>query len=358
MMDCERSIGRLYQYASRHQFEEFDALLALLEEEQPFEAMWEAYLMRAQIKLFSTDITLWDDLERVAQIKKKPQYACLNSVWECDIPNRFVVFPRESGALQMFCQTLPQTRSMMVRWYGVQGDNMVSIIQCNILYFMGDIQSSLSLSEASLSLSYGSDLDTLLFSINCFRCYLALGMPEKAERSIIQAIRLSAKHPECVAAYLCFRDWVNLTTNWSGDSPRFIENDQGMKLPVLDDRIESIRTGMARTTAMESAFIAYAERYYENAYGIRQHFMDVFNAIYWHAMRDYAQAEVFYGKMENTLTTTGLLMPGIECGGQILPLLKYAQSSITTAHNKLLAALMDKAQEYENALGAYQSAGE
>jgi len=182
---------------------------------------------------------------------------------------------------------------------------------------------------------------------------LALIQPEKAHECMFDIIRHSKAYPECVEIYTAFRQWANLTTGWSGDSPRFYEDEDGKKQPVLADRMEGIKLGTARDTPIESLFLEYAQKSYDGAYKIREYCVNLFHAMYWLSIDDRRQVESYFQKVYEIMITSGLLMPIIECGEQVLPLLKYMQQRDA---NLCLDNLMSRAAHYEEALKQYRLA--
>ena len=81
--------------------------------------------------------------------------------------------------------------------------------------------------------------------------------------------------------------------------------------------------------------------------------MDLFHAMYWLSISDYKQAESYFKKVYEMMTASGLLMPIIEYGEQIMPLLKYMQQRDA---NLCLDNLMLRAAHYEEALKQYRLA--
>lgn len=352
-MDSMKSLDLLYQYAAGYLFDKFDMLFSELETTLSFDQFWEAYLLRAQIKLFVADPSVVDDLTALDHIDIRPRFACLNTAWEADAPNRFIVYSKEPGLLQRFMGALPQVREKMTRWYDRTGDIMVRQVQCNLLYWSGDVQESLVLVNESLDMGPGTHTDTFLLLCAQFRCYLALGESKAAEQCMMELIRMSKRYPECVAPYQAFRGWANITTSWNGDTPRFSQDDSGKRQPVFDDRLDDIRKGSARITPLETVFASFAERHYDGVYTLRQYYMDVFHGMYWLFVGDKKLAEAFAQKIYDTATVTGLIMPIVECGAQIMPLLRHVKRQGMDFSAEWLAKISTMAQAYENALEQY-----
>lgn len=351
-MNDTKNMKFLFQYASSRKFEEFDKLFSELEKLTPGE-FWEAYLMRAQIKLYTTDLTIMDDLKKAEQNSGTPQFPSLIASWKSDGLNRFVVFPKASGELKAFLQVLPQVREKLSRWYGRRNDFLLEQLQGEICYFMGEVSAAMSFLEAQCATEPESHIDAIHALILRFRCYLAVKQTEKAHECMFDIIRYSKAYPECVEIYAEFRRWANLTTSWSGDSPRFYEDEDGKKQPVMADRLEGIKLGIARDTLLEAPFLEYAKNHYEGAYSLRQYYMDWFHAMYWLYIGDHKQTESYFCKVYEIATSSGILMPIIECGAQCIPLMQYMEK---TNIGLFLDNFVQRTEHYEDCLNAYRLA--
>lgn len=354
-MGTQENIGLLFQHASQYRFEEFDALFSELKVRLSPEAMWEAYLMRAQIKLFASDQSIMDDLEIVKQTSSQPKFACLNTVWGSDSANRLIVCGNMPGSLMRFLGDLPRAREVMSALYGEPGDVMVRQMLCNVFYFVGKIEEALLLAEEPFSPEYDNPTDDLLMRGMRYRCYLALGETSKAEQCIMEIIRFSRRYPECVAPYRAFRGWANITTSWSGDSPRFYRDKMDTPHPVLEDRLELIRDGASRTTRLEAPFVNYATRHYADAYPLREFYMDLFHAIYWLSIGDRHQIEMSCALLCDMVNATGIITPVVECGEHAAALLRYLSQNALVCSKSWLDKVISMAQQYEQTLEAYRS---
>ncbi|MFV0400686.1 MAG: hypothetical protein ACK5LX_08720 [Oscillospiraceae bacterium] len=263
------NIERMYLYASNCRLQDFENLFSELEIQLSADDRREALLMRAQIKLFAADATFLSDLALAAELGAASRFRCLNQVWLSDAPNRFNVFPEKAGALQTFLQMLPRAEKLIDGFWGSAGRRMVRQIRSEILYFTGSFGDALELIREQQE-TVETCTEEILHQCMLFRCCLAPREPRKAEQCMLNMIRISKEHPECVSAYQAVRRWANLTTGWTGETPRFYDDSAGEELPVLEDRREAIRMGFARTTPLEKPFVEYAERHYANACTIRQ----------------------------------------------------------------------------------------
>ena len=353
-MSNDKRMEALYKHAANHRFEAFDRLFTELEATISFEQFWEAYLMRAQIKLFAGDPFIIDDLVLVGSPDAQPQFPCLNTVWEADAPNRFIIYSKAPGLLQSFAQSLPRVHEIMTHLYGAQGGIMVRLMQFHLLYLRGEIQESFELTEDSFKSEDATPTDILMLLCARFRCYLALGATEDAEHCMMEVIRMSKKYPSCIAPYLSFRGWANITTSWNGESPRFSEDAAGQQQPVFDDRLEDIRKGSARTTPLEAPFEDYAARHYDGAVTLREYYMEVFHAMYWLLVGNTRQAETCAQGLYEMATTTGMIMPLVECGEQIMPLLRHVKKKDIGISDAWLEKISAMAQQYEKMLEMYR----
>ncbi|ULQ60977.1 tetratricopeptide repeat protein [Brucepastera parasyntrophica] len=353
-MDKSKDLEVLYHYAAERRFKAFNELWAKAVSGGPDNEFPDAYLMRAQIKLFAADETFLEDLETAGRIHAKSRFPCLNSQWLSDSPNRFIVFSKKPDALQRFLQRLPEAKDKMEHWFGKPGGNMVRQIQSEIFYFTGRFTEAINLAEEQQIMDSGNHTDEILLQCVLFRCHLATGNTEKAEQNMLNMIRLSEAYPECRKSYQSIRTWANLTTGWSGDSPRFCNDFQGKTYPVLDDRQEAIRMGFDQITVLETPFIEYAEHSYDQPYTMRQYYMDIFHALYWFQTSDFQQTESHFLTVYNIAAASGLIMPLAEVGGHIIPLLQHIRDTSQVCSPELIGRILSLAEQYEENTEAYR----
>ena len=354
-MKKDNKIAALFQYASEYRFREFDMLFSTMEKDLPPDEFFEAYLLRAQIKLYTTDLTILDDLSKAETAGSKPRFPLLKSKWKGDAPNRFIVFPGTPGALKMFLDALPQIREKLTFWYGEQGNIAVQQIEYEIYYFVGNVERARALAEEQYASKTKNNMDAIWALITQYRCNLALAEQQKAEQNMFDIIRCSKAFSECVEIYKAFRAWVNLTTSWNGDSLRFYEDENGQKQPIFKDRLEGIKMGNARTTSSETPFVEYAERSYEGAIMLRHLYMVVFHAMYWISMNDCRQGESYFTRMCDIMQASDIVMPFIESGEQVMSLVKYVKDKAIPCPRDWLENITARAIHYEECLRIYRS---
>lgn len=352
-MTHEDCMMPLFEAAQKMEFAAFDQLFESLRAQLAPQLFAEAYLMRAQIKLFTSDATLQQDIQRAQQDGAVPQFPFLCDRWKQDALNRFLVFPAKQGALHRFLQALPVAAQAFLQYYGQAGICTVRQLQSEVQYFLGNEKTALALSIQQPK-SVHCPVSAMQAIILQFRCHLALGRIQNAQACMFETIRYSKCYPECVGNYAAFREWANVTTGWSGDSPRFVKSNQGEKLPDLSDRLTSIKFGIGRDTPCEIPFVQHARQTLGNAYSLRSYYMHCFNAVYWHSTADYERMQHHLDIVCDALQTNGLVMPLVEMGEQILPLLRYVQQKAGAAVPDWLCSLRQRAAQYERHLAQYQ----
>lgn len=352
-MGSSQTPDRLYQYAANYSFDDFECAFAALASTASRQELGEAYLMRAQIKLLAADESLVDDLGAAAG-PGPSLYPCLGSHWPADSPNRFNVFPTAPGALSRFLAVLPQAAEELGRRFGEEGSNFARGIQNELLYFLGRFDEALTLATQQQNSGPGGCTGAILSQCVQFRCHLATGHSQEAEQCMLEMIRLSRAWPRCLAPYEAIRQWANLTTGWNGDTPRFHNSPGGAVQPVLEDLLNAIRQGFSRMTPLEAPFVAYAQKQYENAYTLRQYYMDLFNAMYWFQAGDMEQAEAYFLRISQIAAASGIFLPIVECGGHVLPLLRHIENSGAACPRGWLAMVQTLAAQYEKTIDAYR----
>lgn len=352
-MNRDKELSQLYQYASEYKFHEFSTLFSNLATTLPAEVLQEAYLWQAQIKLYTADATLLDDLNQAPLHNRSLRFPCLNNNWLSDSPNRFIVLRSDEHSFEHFWKCLPIAEKKLGNYYGPIGYSMVNQLQSEILYFRGMFSQSLHLAAQQKNIVHPNPTDTLMAQSIAFRCYLATGVVDAAERCMLSMIRISKDSPKCLIPYRAIRTWSNLTTSWGGDTQRFYEEPTGEIVPCFEDRLDAIQKGFSRMTPLEKPFVEYAGQQFDDIYTLREYYMDVFHAMYWAQIGDYHQTERGFLRAYRIARSSGLIMPFVESGKQLIPLLSYVKNTGMNCSHEWLDRISSLAEQYEENLTVY-----
>ncbi|MDL2236294.1 hypothetical protein LJC56_00455 [Christensenellaceae bacterium OttesenSCG-928-K19] len=340
----------LHQYALEYRLSEFHTLFGEYTAGQEAQNLLDAYLLQAQLKLFTADETIYDDLKQAEEIGGKARFPCLCLGWLPQDPNTFVVFNKDPGSLKRFLNVLPDSAALLRQWYGEPGYGMACQIRSEILYFTGNFEEAVLLAKEQY-LRTEDCVSMLIAGYILYRCYLAMDKSEDAKETLLRIIRLvkeNPDHPTCKKVYKTIRSWSNLTTGWSGDTPRYHHTPDGYVLPVLEDRAAEILKGISRLGPTEEPFVEYAALNYKEIYTARLLYVDIFHAVYQFRAGKKAQAEKHFTKAYHVAEATGIVMPFVEYGEQIIPLIEsLAGKKYATGW---MEQIIDLARRYEESL--------
>lgn len=349
-----QEVNRLYRNALAYDFSAFHGD-PKDESSHDTEDLADLYSMKAQIKLLTGDRAALDDLRQMNALDKPPRLPFLLSEWKPNSPNCFFVFDTKPGSVQDFLEILPSCGELLRTWYGERGFNTAMQIKSEILYFMGRPEEAAELSKTLFRQSESDHLYHVLTGYTLFRCHLAMGKIHAAESVILEIIRYAKKSDKtrCVEMYHTIREWVNLTTGWSGDSPRYLKTAAGDMLPVLDDRITAIRRGISSLSSTEEPFVTFARHNNAGSYAMRELYMDIFAAMEAFRNGDSEQAKSSFFKAYRIAEPNNLLMPFAEYGEQIKSLTNYMAKDhdIDPAWVRRVTEI---AGQYEKNLSAYR----
>lgn len=356
-MDDNNYIRLAYDYAANY---EFITLLKLLSEDKfhlDSNHSTDIYLILAQIQLFSSDINIMKNLNKADKQKSMPQYPCLRQAWQFKSPNRFIVFQTEEGALSRFLNYLPETANQLTHWYGESGCGMARQLESEIRYFRGEYGKAILLAQDQLTYSVESRADELMAYYVLFRCWLGLGETKKAQNAMFMMIERSSSQYSTEYSYEIYqsiRDWANLTTGWSGDTPRYHSTPDGYVLPVLEDRVAAILKGISQLSDSEKPFADFASISYKNYYAVRWLYMDIFYAINSFRAGQYNQAMENFQRAYQLACASDIIMPFVEYGNQILPLLCKILKIETRYSSAWINRVITLAEQYEDSINAYR----
>lgn len=349
-----RKLNLLYELAVKLKLETFDELFDEIVKEFDFTDVWEVYLIRAQLKIYISDSSFINDLLKVIDIKEKPNYPLLNTKWKMDSSNQYSISHMSNNDLLEFKKILSESISIMEKFYGVYGINTILELLCEINYFQSNFDEAKGLLKTIEDSNSLRLIDELFFYFMSYRVNLASGDWKVAEKSMLEVIRLSQKYPVCQQAYQQFKGWAVLTTNWSGDSDRFIINKEGEKVANLEDRLVAIKDGVDKLSEREYALYNYAILHFDDVYTQRMFYMDIFNAMFWFVSGDPTSALSFFDRAYTFSQATDQILPFVEYGEHILPLLEYIKNNHSEYSDKWLLKTESLAIQYENSLQAYR----
>lgn len=360
--DGYEHLSLMQQYTVQGKLRELYALTERLMSEVEGPALGEVYLYRAQLKLFILDPTFAGDLEYAERLlaggSRIPSF--LATFQPLD-PNGFILFEPRAGSVADFISTMHASAAPIEKYCGDAGISMCSQLESEILYYTGKLEEGAQIAESRFryNLEQGLYSFALMAGYTLLRCHFALGDAEGA-MAAIQEVYVLARRPEqpnLQRMYATIRSWINLTTGWSGDTPRFNVTPSGKEFPVLDDRLDAIQEGIDQLGPTEAPFVDIARQVYPEGYTMRECYMDVFGA-----MADYRNGDkqgllqkfqVVYQKAYGNR----IIMPLVEYGRQIVPLVEYLIESEDGKgfDRKWLADIAQLAMDYERGLETFRS---
>ena len=172
---------------------------------------------------------------------------------------------------------------------------------------------------------------------------------------MVEMNRLSKISPECLKPYQSVRIWATLTTGGSGDKPRYYRGPSGNRLSFFEDRVDAIQNGYSCSSPLEEPFVRYAGIGYKTAYTMRQFYADVFHAIFWFEEGDYFQTDLYLSRAYQVSFGSGVIIPFVEYGIQIIPLLEYGKGGKTRCSDGWIEKIVPLTEQYEKGLIAYRA---
>lgn len=358
-MDSHAVQQLLYEYAIKYEFPDFNRLFSEIDA-QILSKCPDAYMMRAQIKLMAADSTALDDMRLADEMNLPLEFPRLSQGWMPQDPNAFIVFNKDKGSLAEFSDTLPEVARLMQKHYGAMTHGIVRQIMSEIMYFTCQTSRAVAIAGEQ----FGSTAHNCVWHISSgyalFRSHMAEGNVESAQQVLLEIIdtaRRNENNPSCSRAYRTVRDWVNLTTGWGGDMPRYHKTPDSVVLPVLEDRTAAIQSGIDELGPTERPFVEYAKLRYKNIYTVRQLFMDIYYSVYYFRAANMTHCRVHFNYAYTAAYPNGLIMPFIEYGMQIVPMLEYICNSADESDGydrDWLEQIIISSREYEESLTLFR----
>ena len=321
------------------------------------EILGELYFMRAQIKLFYSDETLLEDLKMAGKLlpngNKRPS---MGTRFRTDTPNLFTIFYPEGGSLSRFKLSLHKSLPLLQKFGGDVAVRLAKLCEAEIIYFTGNFEKALAIAEPVCreATKDSAHYVSIMGGFILVRCYIALGDAEKLEAAMAQLIRYSKilSRPDYRELYAKIMGWVNCTTGWMGETPRYHITPSGVRLSVLSDRILVMNEKINAHGIFESALYRAAKHTYPEAVSMKDLYARIYEAMVQFNLGKKEQAAAIFYEVYMLTQKNRVIMPFVEYGAQILPLLQYSLSRKDSARfaRRWSDKLNQMATQYEAAL--------
>lgn len=357
-MEKDMIIQQLYEYALEYKLTDFHQLYheKVL---QDGDNMAEAHLLCAQLKIMTADESFQDELSKAEGAKIQLKHPCLYLKWQPKDPNGLIIYRKKEGNLQCFLDALDKREKRLERWYGNAGLDMCRQIKSEILYFMGRVREAAEIAEDLFEGTKGNCAKYITAGYALIRCYLALDEIDMAQETmlgIIRAVNTSAESDTGRIAYRAIRRWVNITTGWGGDMPRYHHTPDNVVLPVLEDRISEIINGIDQLGPTEQPFADFSQLEYDDSKTVRDLYMDIFRCVHAFRMRELSYSDPKFEEAYSASRPNNLIMPFVEYGKQIVPLLNYIIESKNKYDREWIENIIVLAERYEESINSYRQA--
>lgn len=354
-------LEQLKVHMKRLELDEYRSLSDKLVFELEGEALGELLYYRSQIKALTFDKSLLEDsVEACKLLTADFRLMSLFKQLELMDPNSFILFKCEENAVSEFFDALSVAGDVMQSNLSVESALLFRQIQSEILYFWGRFDEALRISrEINRVFIDLKQYDCATMSSYCMiRCYLAMGLPDMARESIMNLIHLekTANSAGCSEMYRTIRMWLNLTTGWSGDTPRYYTAPDGSVLPVLLDRTDAINKGISDLGSTELPLAKFASESIGEIYTVRQLFTEIYTVIVKHSTGVGATIKKEFSALYTIARANNFKMPFVEYGAQILPLISSFINE-DGYDSQWLAGIIDLAERYELSLREFRCEG-
>ena len=328
-------IAQVQILCDRHEFVECLAYIEEHLEELESEEQEELYLIRAQIKIFTGDETILDDLK--AAKKLLPGGAALpgggtlpaaGTGYISDTSNLFIVFSARPGSVSRFKVALQKSIPLFQKLCGDACASLAMAMEADILYHTGHIEKALSIAAPVYSALVEANQYYMAMVVGfiLIRCHIAQGNPKKTEQVIAQLAKYSRilSKPRLKEVYKTVQGWINCTTGYMGAYPRFLRTPDGLEHCVLDLRTQMMLADITERGHLEGAVVRCARHSIPDAFAVKELYANLYNAmlLFQLGKREGAVA-LFYEQYMKTQKNR-VIMAFAEYGKQILPLLQYA----------------------------------
>jgi hypothetical protein len=312
----------------------------------------ELYLTRAQLKMLSSDYTALDDLLLAQRLL--PGETRVKSIYATMLRSEStggVAIPLRQGLFKRFTDILDPAQKILAAYTGSCGENICNLVKGEILYFSGKFDEAVAVLLTALQYfrRQNQPIRIMQCDYHLLCCYLAQGKPEYASHVIFDLIHWSKRGSAEQTLYKTIRLWLNITTGWSGDTPRYYVVPDGTVIPLLQDRADAVRQGIAEHSGRETFLLELSRRWGQPKISLRELYMMLYTALV--AFNDSAASlpRLNLPEIFTISRDVGFVQHITEYGRQIVPLLKAA-SQHNLFDRAYLSELILRANQYEKCI--------
>ncbi|MCD7948208.1 MAG: hypothetical protein LUG13_07960 [Oscillospiraceae bacterium] len=356
VMQEDATLQQLRAYALSYRVDEYFRLANQLLSTTSGETLGRVYLSMAQVKLCITDDTLLDDCLHADALLpegyREPPYF---QQMEPQDANTVLLFQPNEGYFTRFLSVLEQAQVIFEKYLGEYGKFACLQAKHEILYFTGTINEVAVAAEDVMNTRFKElgDLTRAVYtSYLLVRIYIQLGRAAEARQVTLDMANWALDHPDapCNYMYQRVRSWINLTTGWGGDAPRFYTTPDGSVYPMLDERNSAMQQGVAEYGPTEKPFIAMARQIFPEIVTMRWYYAEIYRAVVYFKYDDLESAQAAFRRLYPAAHGNKVNIPFVEYGAQIVPFLDYLLKSGEPYDPVWLTQLRDMALDYEEKL--------
>ncbi len=355
---------QLREYALSYRLDEYFNLAKHLLSTASGEMLGRVYLSLAQVKLCITDETLLDDCLHAKALlpegyREQPYFQQM----EPHDANTILLFPQKAGYFIRFLSALAQAQDIFEQFLGEYGKFSCLQAKHEILYFTGRIDEDAVAAVNVMNTRFKElgDLTRAVYtSYLLVRGCIKLGRVVDARQATLDMARWALDNPDAPCGYMYkgVRSWINLTTGWGGDAPRFYTTPDGSVYPMLDERNSAMQQGVAENGPTEKPFVAMARQISPEIVTLRWYYAEIYRAVVYFKYDDLKNAQATFQRLYPAAHGNRVNMPFVEYGAQIVPFLDYLLKSGGQYDQMWLAQLRDMALDYEEKLNALRQTEE
>lgn len=354
----KEELSRLLTCAKTLQIQEYirlsDDLMHILDGED----LAMALLSRAQMKLLTTDSTIYSDLRQASRLLPdglKDNTDSLLSEFTFHSPNGFFIISRRPGALPEYLNALEGSQDMIGQFFGENGSLIASQLESEILYHMGNFRGALRIAQGLASnLEKKGRYDSVMLAQHVLlRCHLAVGDIKNVNKTMLYMINFTKATLGSLEnnIYQSIRSWFNITTGWSGETQRYYTTPDHEVYPVLADRAQALQHGIAQPRSTEIPLTQYASAVQDDVYELRTLYSDIYDMLLAFKYKSPDNSLPLFDPIYRATFENRLIMPFAEYGEQIIPFLEYISSQKSGCYNmEWISRLIHVSASYEQGL--------